>query len=276
MDTTKEIPSFNLYEYKGSPNVSVFDGYMATLCGFCLFSAINYAAIKLGPPSSLKGDVWRWRNTFVSWVHAVIVGTGVLYCLFFKPEMTEDMVLFCDSFIYALVAFSLGYFIYDFLDYAANQKIISNYEVILHHVGVLWAFGYNIQHRINVPYTVVALMTEVNSIFLHARKLMQFTQWPFDHWLYRMVVGLNLVTFVRFRIWAIFLIGWAIYTEWFRFTLVYRVFIISTMIVMYLVNPVLLWRLFKNDILRGFRQRVTNVNVNGSVLSKDNPSTVKS
>lgn len=118
---------------------------------------------------------------------------------------------------------------------------------------MLWSFGYNIQYKVNVPYTVIALMVEINSIFLHARKLMQFDKWPFDHWLYKMVVSLNLLTFVRFRLWGIVLIGWAVYTEWQRLTVVYQVFIVSTMLVMYLINPILFWRLFRNDILRNFR-----------------------
>ena len=123
---------------------------------------------------------------------------------------------------------------------------------------MLWSFGYNIQYKVNVPYTVIALMTEINSIFLHARKLMQFDKWPFEHWLYKMVVWLNFITFVRFRIWGVILIGWGIYTDWDRLTLIYQVFIVCTMIVMYLINPILFWRLLKNDILRQFRSKDKN------------------
>lgn len=108
-------------------------------------------------------------------------------------------------------------------------------------------------------------MVEVNSIFLHARKLMQFDQWPFNHWLYKLVLGLNLITFVRFRLWGIILVGLGIYIEWYRITLTYRVFIVSSMIVMYLINPILFWRLFKNDVLRNCRplKNKDNVNING-------------
>lgn len=131
---------------------------------------------------------------------------------------------------------------------------------------MLWSFGYNIQYKVNLPYTVIALMVEINSIFLHARKLMQFDKWPFDHWLYKMVVSLNLLTFVRFRLWGIVLIGWAVYTEWQRLTVVYQVFIVVTMLVMYLINPVLFWRLFRNDILRNFRpaEKKEKVLMNGN------------
>lgn len=112
------------------------------------------------------------------------------------------------------------------------------------------------QYRVNIPYAIIGLMVEVNSIFLHGRKLMQFEQWPFDHWLYKLVVGLNLFTMVRYRIWGIVLIGVGVYTEWYRLTLTYQVFIIITMFVMYVINPILFWRLLKNDVLRHWRPTV--------------------
>ncbi|KAL4224011.1 TLC domain-containing protein 1 [Mactra antiquata] len=251
MDIALEDGVFNPYEYEGSPDVDVVYGYLATALSFLMFTVINYVAIHIGPPKNYKGDTWRWRNTFVSWIHADIIGVWVLYCLLFRSEVfSADLILYCDYYIYTVPAISLGYFMYDFLDHVYNGKVISNYEVILHHVGVMWTFGYNIQHRVNIPYSLIALMVEVNSIFLHARKLMQFDQWPFDHWLYRMVVGLNLITFVRFRIWTVILIGLGLYKEWHRLTLAYHVFGSITMFIMYLINPILFWRLFKNDVLR--------------------------
>ncbi|XP_045170645.2 TLC domain-containing protein 2-like [Mercenaria mercenaria] len=266
MEAASGSTEFNPYKYEGSPNVHVSEGYLVVLCGLFTFLAINFAAVKIGPPKNVSGDIWRWRNTFVSWVHADIVGTGVLYCLLFKPEIASDFILYCDNFIYFLVAFSMGYFVYDVCDHAMNNKLVSNYEVILHHLVVLWSFWYDIQYRVNVPYTIIALMTEIHSIFLHARKLMQFDKWPFDHWLYKMVVSLNFITFVRFRLWGIFLISWGIYTEWGRLTFIYQIFIVVTMFVMYLINPILFWRLLKNDVLRHFRstEKKDKLHMNGA------------
>jgi hypothetical protein len=70
---------FDPYTYKGSPNVELSDGYTTVVISFFVFLAINLAAVKIGPPKNFTGDVWRWRNTFVSWLHADIVGVGVLY-----------------------------------------------------------------------------------------------------------------------------------------------------------------------------------------------------
>ena len=101
----------------------------------------------------------------------------------------------------------------------------------------------------------MALLTEVNSIFLHGRKLMQYDQWPFDHWLYRIVVVLNLVTFVIFRLTAVVCVGVYGYLERARLTLVFQFFLSLVMIVMYFINPILLWRLLKNDVLRNLKKK---------------------
>lgn len=79
MESAIGVSDFNPYTYEGSPNVHVLDGYLAALGGLCTFTAINFAAIKMGPPRTVTGDIWRWRNTLVSWLHADIVGLGVLY-----------------------------------------------------------------------------------------------------------------------------------------------------------------------------------------------------
>lgn len=259
-----EASDFDPYTYEGSPKVKVLHSYILVACGAGLFYCINYAAIKTGPPAYLTSDVWRWRNTLVSFLHAAIVGAGVLYCLLFK-DMFEDAVMFCDNFSYLLVAFSNGYFIYDFFDYLANKKLVSNYEVILHHITVIWVFSYNIQYRMNIGYTIIALMTEVNSIFLHARKLMQMNKWPFDHWLYRFVVGLNLFTFITFRVLGVIMTSYGLVAFWNKNTLTYSVILSAVLFLMYIINQILLWRLIKNDILRNLHYRRLKVNGNNNI-----------
>lgn len=255
--------TFNPYTYKGSENVQVGDGYAVMFVGFMIFLGISVIILFIGPPMNVKGDTFKWRNTFVSWFHADIISVGVLYCLLYKWEMFNDMIVYCDSDMYYVVAFSLGYFSYDFLDYLVSRKMFSNYEVILHHVGVIWSFWYTVHYRVNVPYTIIALMVEVNSIFLHGRKLMQFNKWPFDHMMYKLIIFLNLVTFVIFRVGGIVAIGVAMFVEWQRMTTTYCVFLIVTMFIMYAINPILFWRLFKNDVLRNIRHLKPKVMHNG-------------
>ena len=77
-DNNKPI-SFDPYTYTGSTAVQLSHGYIMVVCGAALFFIINVVAAVKGPPSKVTGDVWRWRNTFVSFLHAAIVGGGVLY-----------------------------------------------------------------------------------------------------------------------------------------------------------------------------------------------------
>jgi len=77
--TSQTVAELDPYTYEGSPNVTLKEGALVLLFGVVLFSIFNYLAYIYGPPKSVTGEVWRWRNTFVSWLHAVIIGLGCLY-----------------------------------------------------------------------------------------------------------------------------------------------------------------------------------------------------
>lgn len=128
---------------------------------------------------------------------------------------------------------------------------------------VILCFGYNIYRRLYIPYNIIALMVEVNSIFLHARKLLQMQKWPFNHWLYILVVGVNLVTFVTYRLYAVLYILFDLPVMWKDLTVTYQVYMSATMFVLTIINFVLLWRLFKNDILRQFSNPKVKLQQNG-------------
>lgn len=93
-------------------------------------------------------------------------------------------------------------------------------------------------------------MVEVNSIFLHARKLMQFQKWSFNDWQYKVVVVGNLITFVMYRMYAVLLIALDLPVKWNQLTVTYQVFMTATIVVLSIINFILLWRIFKNDVLR--------------------------
>jgi len=51
-------------------------GYTGIAVSVVFFQALNQFLLRFGSPKSVRVDeVWKWRNLFVSWVHAVIVGT---------------------------------------------------------------------------------------------------------------------------------------------------------------------------------------------------------
>nr|KAG5704640.1 hypothetical protein BaRGS_025282 [Batillaria attramentaria] len=155
---------------------------------------------------------------------------------------------------YILLAFSTGYFLYDFLDHILQGQSMKQWEVTLHHIAVLFIFGYNLLFHTSVAFSVLALIVEINSVFLHFRKLLQMVQLPFSHWLYRTTVALNLVTFVFFRGAAMVLIWAGLLYSRHKFSVVYFVALGLVMVFMIVLNPVLFWRLLRSDVLRGRRK----------------------
>lgn len=217
------------------------------------FTIINRIVTSIGPPKSVDTDTWRWNNLFISWIHAFITGLWDILCFVLYPVMLGDLVAYHNHFIYGMVVFSTGYFFYDFLDIVVNKKALAQWEVVLHHIAVAGMFFYNVYLCRCIPYNAVALLAEVNSFFLHSRKLMQMSKVKYDHILYRTNVWINLTTFVfcRFGGLAWIYYGMAVFCH--RVTRIYFGLLTSSMIVMLFINIVLFHRLIKNDILRSRR-----------------------
>lgn len=107
-------------------------------------------------------------------------------------------------------------------------------------------------------------MTEVNSVFLHARKVMQLSKWPSDHWLYRSVIALNLFTFIVFRFAGLFMVMLGLFIETKRTTTIFLSAMWVIVTVMFIINPILLWRLIKNDILGHWKKSKVELNGNNN------------
>lgn len=111
-------------------------------------------------------------------------------------------------------------------------------------------FYYNLYNTEWIPFNIIALLIEVNSLFLHSRKLLQMIGVPFTSWLYRIVIFLNISTFVIFRGIPLIAISIAL-TQWYsRVTLTYYLSLCSSMFVMLVMNPILFMRLLRSDYLR--------------------------
>ena len=116
-------------------------------------------------------------------------------------------------------------------------------------------FWSNVHRGSCIGYNCVALMAEINSFFLHSRKLLQMRQIGFDHWFYRVVTYLNLFTFVSCRGFSVCRIFYGMYTEPSRVPTLFYFCLSLSMIVMSVINVVLFWRLFKSDILKPQKQQ---------------------
>ncbi|XP_064612177.1 TLC domain-containing protein 2-like [Liolophura sinensis] len=250
--------------------VEIRYGIFGIILSILFFQLLNRVAMALGSPKVLaQHDEWKWRNLAISWFHALICATWDLSCFVFFPEMFQDLVTYANYYIYSMVAFSSGYFVYDFIDMWINNKLLKLWEVTLHHIAVAGMFIYNILVRTSIAYTCVALLAEVNSFFLHSRKLLQMMQVDFNHWFYKLTAYTNLVTFVVFRGLSVFGILYGMYLYRTRVSLFYYVPLGGSMVVMSVMNPILFYRLLKNDVLRNSNSKeyskvnhVNNVNNN--------------
>ncbi|KAK4297748.1 hypothetical protein Pmani_029866 [Petrolisthes manimaculis] len=154
-------------------------------------------------------QTWKWKNTAVSLTHSLITGPWSLYCFYEHPKLGEDLINTYTSSSHMLVAFSVGYFIHDFLDMALWHRKRSSYELMGHHACVISCFGLAVWSTMYIGYAVVALFVEVNSIFLHIRQLFNITGMNKNEPEYRLNSMVNIGTFVVFRIAVL---GWM--TRW--------------------------------------------------------------
>ncbi|XP_064648656.1 TLC domain-containing protein 2-like [Lineus longissimus] len=225
------------------------------------FQVLNKLVTYVGSPSFVHNkpnEFWKFRNLFISWVHAFIAGTWTLYSALAYPEYRQDLIAFVEPGAYALVTFTTGYFLYDTGDLIVNNRVLKQWEVAFHHAAVTSMFFYNMATSRCIGYNVYALMAEVNSFFLHTRKLLQMCHVRFDHWSYKINAVLNIVTFVVFRGLSLGTITMGMITpgERYRVSTIYWYTLCGSMFVMWGINPILFWRLLKNDFLRKDYQQV--------------------
>uniref|UniRef100_A0A803YF86 TLC domain-containing protein n=1 Tax=Meleagris gallopavo TaxID=9103 RepID=A0A803YF86_MELGA len=170
---------------------------------FAAFRLLNRGVERLmPPPPSARRNRWKWRNIWTSLAHSVLSGGGALagFCLY--PGLHEDLVGTHPPGAHSLVAVSVGYFLEDFVDMLCNQKLHQSWELLFHHsvVSLLDGSGSGelLLHQY-VGFALVALLVEINSIFLHLRQILLMADLVHTT-CYRLNSIINLGTYVVFRI----------------------------------------------------------------------------
>ena len=160
--------------YTQDPDFNPYLGYVGG--GFFFFVVLNGVVKEWLTPAAASGSPqqrWKWRNIAVSFTHSTMTGVGAPLAFYLHPDMCEDMIHAYNTFTHALIGFSIGYFCYDFVDMALyNWGKRSTYELLFHHTCVIGCFGIAAHTRMFFPYASLALMVEINSIFLHLRQLL--------------------------------------------------------------------------------------------------------
>lgn len=229
-------------------------GYVWAISSGILFTVINSWVLEYLIPKSAAQTApqkWKWKNTANSLLHSIISGAWSCLCFWQTPEMRQDLISKYTASAHGVISFSTGYFAYDLVDMLLHHRKRSSYELMIHHIFVLLCFGLSVTTRFYVGYGLVALLVEVNSVFLHTRQLMLIQGINKRDSIYRLNSTLNLVTFIVFRIMTL---GWM--TRWLvlhRDELTLTAFSLGSisMAVIMLMNIILFLRVLNAD----YRQR---------------------
>ena len=115
-------------------------------------------------------------------------------------------------------------------------------------------FSYNLIVCRCIAFNVVAISVEVNTFFLHTRKLLQLYGYPFTGLLYRSNAVANLLTFIVFRFGPLSYMFYGIFNWGHRVTTLYYYMIVPTVSGMALINIGLFGQLLNNDVFRSFKK----------------------
>lgn len=206
----------------------------------------------------LEFTTWSHRNLQISLIHSCVCSIWLTQQLVAYPGLLLDLMDFKSWDSYVFLTFTCGYFLYDFYDMWSNGFTRKNWVVCLHHWIVLFSFFYHLANVMNIGYTVAALLMEINSVFLHGRKLLKFYQYPSESLLMKTVLWFNVVSFVICRFGVLLGIYTGMAVDYDRFSkrhgktyaLIYLSVLSTLTILMTIINVVLFKRILVADVLK--------------------------
>jgi hypothetical protein len=101
-----------------------------------------------------------------------------------------------------------------------------------------------------------ALIVEINSIFLHARKLFQLYNIPRDNLFVRLNMFLNLLTFFLCRICMLFFVTKFVYQDGYRigyYNYMYDMYILIPGV--WIMNLILFYRILYTDFFKRYKSK---------------------
>ncbi|KAK1948449.1 TLC domain-containing protein 2 [Phytophthora citrophthora] len=129
------------------------------------------AKVKAFPTMSTFGQL-LFSNTAVSMLHSALSSLLAISALITSHSLNGDYVNTVTRGEFLATAVSTGYFAYDLWDYMLNGLYVKSPGIIVHHVVVLICYISALTKTVGVPLLSLALMCELHSVFMHARKLL--------------------------------------------------------------------------------------------------------
>ncbi|CAF0817044.1 unnamed protein product [Brachionus calyciflorus] len=198
----------------------------------------------------LQYTIWTNRNLQVSFIHSCLCSLWLIYILIFKhTELFSDLLFSVSWDTYLLLAFSCGYFLYDFYDICANGYLKKEWVICLHHWIVLLSFGYHMINLISIGYTIIALLMEFNSVFLHARKLLKFYGFKKNSLVVNLNCFMNILSFMTCRFGVLGIIAYGVKIDGHRVTTQYLCMLITFVGIMAIINVILFKRIAEKDLV---------------------------
>ena len=240
-------------------------GIFVTFSSFCTFFLINVAIqyFELTPHAVAKHKnvlkTWKWKNILISFIHSVITGTWSILCFYQEPKLAEDVINTFTLSAYSMMGVSLGYFLYDTMDMLIYNRNRQSYELIFHHTVITSCFWIAIFLRQYIGYATVALLVEVNSVFLHLRQLLQLLELNRRDSFYRLNSLVNLGTFIVFRIATLaWMTRWIVLLNRDLVPIVLYYIGIIAVAIMNVMNIILLYRLLQSDFISSGKKKELN------------------
>ena len=220
---------------------------------------------KQGQPHS----TWLQHNTSISFIHSFISSVLIIIGVLRAPEMLDDPLSHINLFNYGLLAFSLGYFLWDFYECLMNSDS-SVFPILFHHLFVIAFLMQVLLRTRNLGYAIHGLSLEINSVFLHGRRLLRWYLPIHSGTRLRLFVDAgNYVTFILFRFGIVIHGLYMLYIQRYRLDPIVHVFTVLCVASIGVLNTVLFYRLAKNQFL-GKRSNKKYFKNDENILITDN------
>jgi len=240
-----------LTEQKRTKKMTFFKNMQTSLQYTAFFLLVNKLLKNMNFGKMSKHRQRKYVNIATSLVHSAITGTGAILAFYQKPNLQKDLIHEESTFGFHLAQISFGYFIYDAFDFARinNFRLSAFVEMALHHAVCLACFACTVSMEKFIGLTMMALLMEFNSIFLHSRTLLLYSGYK-NTLFYTIVSIMNLTTLAVFRLYVSFdLVRWfMILDDPVVGNLLYIGILGNT--VVGIMNLVLFWRCFNSDYLQ--------------------------
>ncbi|CAF1133781.1 unnamed protein product [Rotaria sp. Silwood1] len=241
--------------------------YILLSCWF--FNILNQIII----PNKINETNWLKYNILLSCIHAGICSILIIIGVLRAPEIFQDPLSHINHFNYALIAFSTGYFLYDFIDCIKYSKS-STIAFLFHHVIVMAFFIHILYYTRNIGYAIYGLSIEINSFFLHARRVIRwhspiFTSIYYNN-LLKIIIDIgNYITFILFR-FGIVIVGLrALHIQRNRLNPIVHIFTVTATSAIGILNIVLFYRLIKSQMKKKLKIKQEE-QIEDNILITDN------